>query len=59
MPAWLINLLIAILLKASPEIKGTICEKLNELEAKAAQTKNPFDDILVKMAKGMAGCDRE
>lgn len=56
MPAWLINLLINVLLKASPEIKGTICEKLNELEAKAKETKNPWDDILVRMAKGMANC---
>jgi len=56
MPTWIINLMISVLLKASPEIKGTICEKLNELEVKAKETKNPWDDILVKMAKGVAGC---
>jgi len=56
MPKWMWDLLLMIFMQASPEIKKIVCQKLDELEAKAKETKNPFDDLLVKMAKGMAGC---
>lgn len=57
MKKWMWDLMIMLFLKASPEIRAVVCQKLDELEAKAKETKNPFDDILVKMAKGMAGCE--
>lgn len=56
MPKWIWDLMLTLLVKASPELKAMLCGKLDELEAKAKETRNPFDDILVKMAKGMVGC---
>lgn len=56
MPNWIVNILIAVLLKASPEIKGTICEKLNDLEVKAKETKNPWDNVVVGLLKTVLAC---
>ena len=56
MPKWLWDLILMMLMKASPELKAVVCQKLDELEAKAKETKNPWDDMLVKMAKSVAGC---
>lgn len=56
MPKWVWDVMLMIFMKASPEIKNVVCSKLDELEAKAKETKSPWDDMLVKMLKGMAGC---
>lgn len=57
MPKWMWDLMLAMVVQASPEIKALLCEKLDELAVKAKTTRNPFDDLLVRMAKGMVGCD--
>ncbi len=59
MPKWVWDLMLAMLVQASPEIKKAVCDKLEELAAKAKETKNPFDDFLIKMFQGMVGCDKE
>lgn len=59
MPKWIWDLMLAMLVQASPEIKKLLCEKLDELAVKAKETRNPFDDLLVKIVKGMVGCDKD
>lgn len=56
MPKWIWDIILAMVVQASPEIKKQVCEKLDELAAKAKETKNPIDDLLVGMLKGMVGC---
>lgn len=59
MKKWMWNLVLAMVVQASPEIKKAVCEKLDDLAVKAAETKNPIDDLLVGMLKGMVGCDED
>ena len=59
MPKWIWDLMLAMLVQASPDIKKLLCEKLDELAVKAKETRNPFDDLLVKIVKGMVGCDKD
>lgn len=59
MPEWIWNLLLGVLLKASPEIKILICDKLEELAIKAKETRNPFDDMLIRLLQGMVGCEKK
>jgi hypothetical protein len=53
------NLLSTILMivvgAVTPELREALSKSVVEWEAKAAQTKNPFDDILVKIIKAMLG----
>ncbi len=59
MPKWVWDLMFALVVQASPEIKKLVCEKLDELAVKAKETRNPFDDLLVKCLKGAVGCKEE
>jgi len=58
MPKWVWDLILAMLVQASPEIKKAVCEKLDDLAVKAKETKNPIDDLLVSCLKGMVGCEK-
>jgi hypothetical protein len=58
---YLVKVLIQIagvaLVQASPQLRKEICQFLNEQEAKAAQTANPWDDLIVKLGKAIMVCD--
>ena len=47
----LLTLLKKIVATISPELRKFITEKLTEMEAKAAETENPLDDILVMLLR--------
>lgn len=53
----LMNLLLlvlpVILSSATPELKAMLAKCLNDLEAKAKSTSNPFDDMLIAFLKGV------
>ncbi|KKL05729.1 hypothetical protein LCGC14_2603100, partial [marine sediment metagenome] len=39
--------------QASPEIRKAICTMLNDLAVKAKATDNPWDDVMVDLAKAI------
>jgi predicted ATPase len=45
-----------ILEKMSPQMREAACRLVLELEAKAQETANPWDDMLVKIARVVLGC---
>ncbi len=49
----LLKTLQIVLTAISPEIKTVITNAMNELEAKAKQTPNKFDDLLVMFLKAI------
>ena len=51
----IVTLLIQLLGGLSPEIRAELCKKLDAMEAKAKQTKLPFDDIGVAILRGVLG----
>lgn len=51
MNEWILRLITLILGVASPELRKMLEQFLNQLEAQAKNTKNPWDDILVAMLK--------
>lgn len=47
----LINALKSVITAVTPELKKSLIEFLDEMEEKAKQTLNPFDDCLVQFLK--------
>jgi hypothetical protein len=41
--------------KITPQLRSEIESALDKWEAKAKETKNPYDDILVQLVKGLFG----
>lgn len=56
MKKWLWKLIQLVLSVASPEIRKMCCEMLKEMEAKAAATDNPWDDVLVQLLQTVLDC---
>lgn len=56
MSKWLWKLLEMILTVASPQIRESFCSMLDNLEQQAKETDNPWDDVLVGLAKTILGC---
>lgn len=59
MSKWIWKLLELILVQASPQIRKAFCDMLNDLEQKAKATDNPWDDVLVGLAKTILACPKE
>lgn len=59
MPKWMWNVLLSMVKEASPSMKASLCKTLDDLAVEAKKTSNPFDDLIISMAKGMLGCDKE
>lgn len=51
MDKWLLRLISLIIGVASPELRKMLTDLLDQAEAKAKATKNPWDDILVGLLK--------
>ena len=49
------TILFSVLEKMTPDLKSVLSTFLDELEAKAKKTPNPFDDFGVKILKGLFG----
>lgn len=56
MKKWLWKLLELLLIQASPQIREQLCVLLSDLEQKAKETDNPWDDILVGILKTVLAC---
>ena len=56
MSKWIAELIRLIVGQASPQIRKSICEMLNTLEAEAKETPNPWDDVLVGLGKAVLAC---
>lgn len=59
MGKWIMLMARQVLTVATPEIAKTTCSMLDELEEKAKQTPNPWDDILVGTLKTILGCSKD
>lgn len=55
MQKWLIELLIRSFGFLSPELRSAVLSGLSEMEAKAKETKNPWDDVFVFLLKAIVG----
>lgn len=55
MPQWILQILAAMITNASPEIRENIKSWLDDLAAKAKETPNPVDDMLVAGLKILLG----
>ena len=51
--ALITKLLSALIDSISPDVKKFILESIDKLDVKAQATKNPFDDILVKLLQSI------
>lgn len=51
MNKWILRLINLVVTVASPELRQGLEDWLNNLEAQAKKTANPWDDILVSMLK--------
>ncbi len=51
MNEWILRLIALIVGVASPEIRKMLEQWLNQLEAQAKKTANPWDDVLVALLK--------
>ncbi len=51
--ALITKLLSALIDHISPDVKKLILESIDKLDVKAQATKNPFDDILVKLLQSI------
>jgi len=51
MNEWILRLIGLIFTVASPELRKGLEEWLNNLEAQAKKTANPWDDVLVGLLK--------
>lgn len=51
MNEWILRLISLIVGSASPELRKLIKEWVLELEKRAKETPNPFDDVLVGLIK--------
>ena len=56
MNKWLLRIIALVIPQVSPQIRDGLCSLLNELEAKAKETKNPWDDILIGLVKTILDC---
>lgn len=56
MKKWLWKLLELLLIQASPQIREQLCVLLSDLEQKAKETENPWDDILVGLLRTVLNC---
>jgi len=56
MNKWIWQLIGLVLAQASPLIREHLCQLLAELEVKAKETKNPWDDVLVGMLATLLSC---
>ena len=52
----LLKLFRLVIGQASPQIREAICSMLNDLEVKAKETPNPWDDVIVQLAKAVLAC---
>lgn len=52
----LVSVVQAILRVVSPEIRDYLCNMVRDLKKKAAQTDNPFDDMLVGVLAELLDC---
>ena len=51
MNKWLLQLITMVVTVMSPELRKGLDDVLNDLDAKAKKTANPWDDILVGLLK--------
>ncbi len=51
MNEWILRLITLVVGSASPELRKIIKEWVLELEKRAKETPNPFDDVLVGLIK--------
>lgn len=57
MNEWILRLITLIVGSASPELRKLIKDWVIELEARAKETPNPFDDVLVGLIKIVLNVD--
>lgn len=59
MSKWLLTIIKLVIEQASPEIRGLVCRALESAAEKAAETDNPWDDVLIGLIQTLAGCEKE
>lgn len=50
---YLISMIFQVIKGITPDLRRELLAAVNNLEVKAKGTKNPFDDILVGLLKGL------
>lgn len=55
MNAILMNILLSVIQKATPDILKTLRDGVLELEKRAKKTPNAWDDLLCEVLKGITG----
>jgi len=55
--ALLLQILIELIQKMTPELRQLLCGMLHELERKAKTTPNPVDDLICMLLLGLMACD--
>lgn len=53
MNEWIFRLILLVVTMLSPEIRKSLETLLNQLEADAKKTANPWDDILIAMLRSL------
>jgi len=56
MSKWIWELIRLIVSVASPDIRKALCTLLTDLQQKAKETTNPWDDVLVGLLKTVLAC---
>jgi len=56
MNKWIWRLIGLVLSQASPVIREHLCTLLADLEQKAKETDNPWDDVVVGLLKTVLNC---
>lgn len=51
MNEWIMKVILLVISSATPDIKNSIVEWLDDLEVRAKATPNPIDDVLVGLLK--------
>lgn len=53
MDKWLLRIITLVVSVMSPELRKGLVDLLNNLEAQAKKTANPWDDVLVGLLKSI------
>jgi len=56
MNKWLLRIIELVLAQASPEIRKMVCNALDAAAVKAAETNNPWDDVLIGLIQTIVNC---
>jgi len=56
MDKWVLKIIKLVIEQASPEIRKTVCNALDQAAEKAKETKNPWDDVLIGLIQTIVNC---